>query len=89
MRLLTMDMMRLKWIHSEIDRNGDDCVFQNRNRKSSGLLLADQLKMKRELPLCVEVMGDDADIIVEIHSLSVKLSYSICEGDRKVSYLSL
>lgn len=42
----------------EIDRNGDDCVFQNRNRNYSGLLLADQLKMgKRELPLCVKQWG--------------------------------
>ncbi len=31
-----------------------------------------------------EAMGDDADIIVEIHYLhGTKLSYSICEGDRK------
>lgn len=54
----------------EIDRNGDDCVFQNRNRNYSGLLLADQLKMgEARIAAMREAMGDDADIIVEIHSL--------------------
>lgn len=42
----------------EIDRNGDDCVFQNKNRNYSGLLLADQLKMgEARIAAMREAMG--------------------------------
>lgn len=54
----------------EIDRNGIDCVFQNHNRNYSGLLLADQIRMGEErIAAMREAIGNDADIIVEIHSL--------------------
>lgn len=54
----------------EIDLHGGDCVFQNKNRNYSGLLLAEQLKMgEARIAAMREAMGDDADIIVEIHSL--------------------